>query len=124
MEGSKTARLGGGKKRKRSQVEEERREARVERDLADPRWKKIRVQHGSDGRKKWKSGVVIGGKRGKAATQGVSGSASLVLYEDGDERVEDLNAVEWKERESVSAQVRPSAGAKSGGRSSKYRGVG
>ena len=97
---------------------------RVARDLADPRWKRIRVRHGSGGRKKWKSGVVIGGKRGKAATQGASGSASLVLYEDGKERVEDLDAVEWKERDRVRAQVQPSARAKSGGRSSTYRGVG
>ena len=94
------------------------------RDLADPRRKRIRVRHFSGGRKKWKSGVVIGGKRGKAATRGASGSASLVLYEDGEERVEDMDAVEWEERGSGGAQARPTAGAKSGGRSSKYRGVG
>ena len=96
---------------------------RVARDLADPRWKKIRVRRAGGGRKKWKSGVVIGGKRGKVATHGASGSASLMLYEDGEERVEDLDAVEWEVRGSVGAQARPSAGAKSGGRSSKYRGV-
>ena len=94
------------------------------RDLADARWKRIRVRHGSGGRKKWKSGVVIRGKRGKATTRGVSGSASLVLYEDGEERVEDLDAVEWEERGSVGAQARPSPRTKSGGRSSNYRGVG
>jgi hypothetical protein len=120
MEDSATARGG---KRKRSRVEEERREAQVARDLADPRWKRIRVRHGSGGRKKWKSGVVIGGKRGKAATQGVSGSASLVLYEDGEERVEDLDAVEWEERGSDAAQARPSAPARSGVHTSIYRGV-
>ena len=122
MEGSATARSG---KRKRSRVEEEeRREAQVARDLVDPRWKRIRVRHGSGGRKKWKSGVVIRGKRGKAATHGASGSASLVLYEDGEERVEDLDTVEWEKRGSVGAQARSSAVSKSGGRSSKYRGVG
>ena len=94
------------------------------RDLADPRWTKIRVRRASGGRKKWKSGEVIGGKRGKAATRSVSGSASLVLYDDGEERVEDLDAVEWEERGSVGVQVQASAGATSGGRSSKYRGVG
>ena len=92
-------------------------------DLADPRWKKIRVRRAGGGRKKWKSGVVIGGKRGKVATHGASGSASLVLNEDGEERVEDLDAVEWEERGSSTALAGLSAGAKSGGRSSKYRGV-
>jgi hypothetical protein len=121
MEDSATARSG---KRKRSRVdEEERREARVAQDLADPRWKKIRVHRASGGRKKWKSGVVIGGKRGKVATRGASGSASLVLYEDGEERVEDLDAVEWEERGSSAAQAQSSAGATTSRHSSKYRGV-
>ena len=122
MEGSETAQSRGGK-RKRSRIEEERREARVARDFADPRWKKIRISRAGGVRKKWKSGVVIGGKRGKAATHGASGSASLVLYEDGEERVEDLDAVEWEERGKVGVQLQPAAGAKSGGRSSKYRGL-
>ena len=121
MEGSETARSG---KRKRSRVEEEeRREARMAQDLADPRWKRIRVRNASGGRKKWKSGVVIGGKRGKAATHGGTGSASLVLYEDGEERVEDLDVMEWEELGGRAVQVRPTACATSRGRTSKYRGV-
>ena len=81
---------------------------RVARDLVDPKWKKIRVRRASSGR----SGVVIrqGGKRVQAA----SGSASLVLYDDGEERV--------AKRGGNAVQSRPSAGAKAG-YSSKYRGV-
>ena len=110
------------RKRKRRD-DEEQREKRVARDLADPRWKRIRVRNPLVG-KWWWSGVIIGGPRGKAATRGLGGSAHLVLYEDGEERVEDLDAVEWEERESAAAPpARPSGGAKSGGHSSKYQGV-
>ena len=103
-------------------MEEERREARVARDLADPRWKRIRVRNPLVG--KWWSGVVIGGARGEAATRGLGGSANLVLYEDGEERVEDLDEVEWEERGSVPVKVWSSGRVKTSGRSSRYRGVG
>jgi len=83
----------------------------VARDLADPRWKRIRVRNPLVG--KWWRGVVIGGARGETATRGLGESASLVLYEDGEERVEDLDEVEWEERgSSDSVQKRPSVVAK------------
>ena len=97
------------------------------RDLADPRWKRIRVRNPLVG--KWWRGVVIGGARGETATRGLGESASLVLYEDGEERVEDLDEVEWEERgSSDSVQKRPSVVAKAstaraGPRTSIYRGV-
>ena len=67
----------------------------------------IRHRHG-DGDKRW---------------QAPSGCASLVLYENGEKRVEDLNAVDWEKRGCVGAQARSSASAEAIGCSSKYRGV-
>ena len=91
--GSATARGG---ERKRSRAEEERRATRMTSDLADPRWKKIRVRRASSGRRKW---VVVQRKSGQAA----SASASLVLSVDGEERTG---------RGIVAVQARSSASAK------------
>ena len=87
---SSSAATRSRKRKRRVDEEQEQREARVARDLADPRWKRIRVRNPLVG--KWWRGVVIGGARGETATRGLGESASLVLYEDGEDRVEDLNA--------------------------------
>ena len=99
------------RKRKRSAVAEQERAAQVARDLADPRWQRIRIRNPSVG--KWWCGVVIGGARGKSATRGVHGRACLVLYEDGEERVEDLDEVEWEDCAVASAPEKSSTGAAS-----------
>ena len=113
--------MSRSRKRKRSAVAEQERAAKIARDLADPRWQRIRVRNPNVG--KWWAGVVIGGARGNVATRGLDGSSVLVLYEDGEERVEDLDEVEWEERESVAVQARPAVSAKISGLTSKYRGV-
>ena len=83
------SRFGGGT-RKQSWVEEEQEATRLTRELADPRRKKIRIRHARSG------------GRTQAAEDG---SASLALYEDGKERVEDLDAAEWGERERSAAHL-------------------
>ena len=101
------SRFGGGT-RKKSWVEEEQEATRLTRELADPRRKKIRIRHARSG----------------GRTQAADGtSASLALHEDGKERVEDLDAAEWEERERSAAQLRPPAGGAKTDYSSKYRGV-
>ena len=96
--------------RQQSRVNEERRARQVPRDVADPRWKKIRIRRAS-GRSKW---VVIRGQRGQASSE----SASLVLSKDVDPV-----AVEWEERGSVIMHARSSTSAKTSGLTSNFRGV-
>ena len=98
----------------------------VAQDLFDPRWKKICVRSASNGRRgKRRSDVVIRHRHGDGDKrwQAPSGSASLVLYEDSEKRVEDFEAAEWEKRGCVGAQSWSSASAKTIGCSSKYRGV-
>jgi hypothetical protein len=89
----------------RSLLEERNRTAQIARDLADPRFTKIKVYHTNVGARKWWAGVIIDDLRGKAATHGASESSQLVLYEDGELRVEDLNEISWEFNDFVEPQL-------------------
>ena len=88
--------MSAASSRRRCILEECERQAQITRDLADPRFTKIKVFHTNVGPRKWWPGVIIDDVRGKAATRGATETSQLILYEDGELRVEDLNEVPWE----------------------------
>ena len=76
--------------------QESERRVQIASDLANPRFTKIKVCRTNVGTRKWWAGVIIDDLRGKAATRGATETSQLILYEDGELRVEDLNEVPWE----------------------------
>jgi len=105
-------RVSTSSERRRKALQAEARQAQIERDLADPRWIKVKVFHpNTDGPRKWFRGVVVGGERGKAATRDASVTSRLVLYEDGEERVEDMKLVQWERTDGGGGESTPAVQA-------------
>jgi hypothetical protein len=73
--------------------QENERRAQIAFDLANPRFTKIKVYRTNVGPRKWWPGVIIDDLRGEVATRGATETSQLVLYEDGELRVENLNVV-------------------------------
>ena len=85
--------------------QESERRVQIASDLANPRFTKIKVYRTNVGAKKWWAGVIIDDLRGKAATHGATETSQLILYEDGELRVEDLNVIPWEFNDFVEPQL-------------------